>query len=115
MKAYPSTEILLRIINQVYELEKKVSKLPDPKSLNRNLKRIISGFEELGFYIDMPIGEAYDETRTDCDASIVGPETQNLIIKEVIKPIIYLDHEGTKQIVQRGVVIAESQNEKRFL
>lgn len=107
MKADSSIEIHLRMINQLYELEKKIAKLSEANSLNRNLKRIKSGFESLGYVMETPIGEAYDETRTDCEATIVGTQTENLIIREVIKPIIYIDEEGTKQIVQRGVVIAE--------
>ncbi len=108
MKDNASLEILLRIINQCYELEKKLATSPEAKSLNRNLKRIKTGFEELGLFMEVPIGESYDETRTDCEASIAGEGVENLFIREVIKPIIYQERDGIKQIVQRGVVIAEA-------
>jgi hypothetical protein len=97
---------IIRILNQFFELEKKVEKLPEAGSLYRNLKRIKSGFEEMGFHTHIPLGENYTETRTDCVATIAGELSPNLIIIEVIKPIIYQDQAGIKQIIQQGVVIA---------
>jgi hypothetical protein len=102
---------IIRILNQFFELEKKVHKLADARKLHRNLKRIHAAFEEMGYVLHDPLGEKYDETRTDCSANIIGTQHQDLIISEVIKPIIYLDQDGVKQIIQLGVVIAEGRRE----
>ncbi|MDX2248449.1 MAG: hypothetical protein SF052_16820 [Bacteroidia bacterium] len=98
---------LLRIVNQVFEMEKKILRSDDP-SLIRHIGRIKAAFEELGLVYDNPEGESYNETRTDCEASISGSLTENLVITEAIKPIIRLNVNGFSQIVQRGVVVVES-------
>ncbi|MEZ4774123.1 MAG: hypothetical protein R3D00_13145 [Bacteroidia bacterium] len=98
---------LLRIVNQVFEMEKKILRNEDA-SLTRNIARIKSALEEMGLVYENPEGESYDETRTDCEASISGDKTENLIITEAIKPIIRLNVNGFSQIVQRGVVVVES-------
>lgn len=98
---------LLRIINQVFEMEKKLLRSED-NSLSRNISRIKSAFEEMGLVYENPEGESYDETRTDCEASISGESSENLYISEAIKPIIRLNVNGFSQIVQRGVVVVES-------
>ncbi|MEZ4828839.1 MAG: hypothetical protein R3C61_21510 [Bacteroidia bacterium] len=98
---------LLHIVNQVFEMEKKIRLMKD-HSLERNLLRMKSSLEELGLIFENPLGESYDETRTDCEASISGTNTENLKIVEVIKPIIRLKSDGFSHIVQRGVVIVES-------
>jgi hypothetical protein len=41
-------------------------------------------------FIHDPLGEPYNETRTDCEAEIGGNNLQNLFISNVIKPIICL-------------------------
>ena len=102
-----SLDATLRIINQLYELEKKISRLEEAPKFRRNLKRITAAFEELGFSVHIPMGEKIDETRTDCEVSIAGNSTENLVITDVIKPVVHFSDEGVKQIVQRGVVIAE--------
>jgi hypothetical protein len=55
-----------------------------------------------------PIGERYNETRTDVTATISGSSSRNLVITEVIKPIIVQRVGNVQQIVQVGVVIVES-------
>ena len=97
----------LRMINQIFDMEKKVGKLQESHSLSRNFRRIRQDLEELGYRYHDPIGESYDETRTDCEASITGVSTQNLVISEVIKPIILFEQDGFVQIIQRGIVIVE--------
>lgn len=114
----------LDLINQIFEIEKKVAKLKEENSINRNLLRmkeileyglLSSNNSEVGLTYHNPIGENYNETRTDCDASIAGETTDNLKIIDVIKPIVYLkakeseSNTNYKPIVQKGVVIVESQ------
>lgn len=105
-------EPLIRIINQIFEIEKKAHRLETGSSVMRNIRRIRDSFEEMGFTYDNPIGESYDETRTDCEASISGTYLENLKITEVIKPVIRLNSDGFSQIVQRGIVIVEGDGPK---
>ena len=54
------------------------------------------------------MGESFDETRLDLEASIAGDSTENLLVKEVIKQL-YAGKKGTTNIiVQKGVVVVES-------
>jgi hypothetical protein len=111
---------LLDILNQVFEIEKKVARLEEENSISRNLRKLRAQFEG-GFPVAMPsgvaqvrlvyhdpTGEPYDETRTDCEASIAGNSGEDLQIVEVIKPIIRLQHNDINVIVQRAVVVAQS-------
>jgi len=110
-------EMLLETLNQVFEIEKKIEKIEEPNSISRNLNRIKNLFQErlpfeteIGLIMENPIRQPYDETRLDVDANISGEGTENLIIVEVIKPIIRLKQGGFNQLVQKGIVIVQSQN-----
>ena len=94
------------ILNQLFELERKLKKGEQPKGLLRHVDRIRRTYEDIGLSYHDPMGESYDETRTDCDATITGESAENLIIQDVIKPIIRLNDQGFQKIVQRAVVIA---------
>ncbi|MEM7370425.1 MAG: hypothetical protein AAF587_17580 [Bacteroidota bacterium] len=95
---------LIQLVNQVYEMEKKLARMENSSSLMRNLRRMKQELDQIGLSYHDPVGEPYDETRTDCDASISGVGDEDLVIQEVIKPII---REGGKfgQIIQRGIVV----------
>ncbi|MVM35155.1 hypothetical protein GO755_34345 [Spirosoma sp. HMF4905] len=96
---------LVDIANQVHILEKKAEK--DKLSGNtysRPLQRIRQALLELGISYHSPDGEPYSETRTDVEASVTGDLTDNLVITQVIKPIV--TYNG--QIIQTGIVIVES-------
>ncbi len=95
----------VEIANQLYVLEKKLSQLDDSLKLNRPINRMKAALNELGLHIHDPIGEYWDETRTDCEATIAGTQVQDLVISEVIKPIIRQTQEGMPVIVQRGIVV----------
>ena len=125
--AFPSPPRELRpfvdLLNQVFEVEKKAAALTETNSIHRNVRRMREWFEReliatsqgqpvtLSLTYSDPTGETYNETRTDCDASIAGNSSDNLIIKEVIKPIIWYSANGSpKTIIQQAVVVAESQS-----
>ena len=57
------------------------------------------------------MGEAYNENRTDLEASIAGISTDNLVVIEVIKPIIRSKNGTITQIVRKGVVVVESKKD----
>lgn len=113
---------ILNILNQIFEIEKKSEKLTESNSIHRNIKRLKEIFEiELsafygsnveapGFFVENPIGEPYNEKRTDCEASIAGESTENLEITEVIRPIIRYKQKGQNLIVQKAVVVVQAQN-----
>lgn len=100
---------LIFILNQVFEIEQKVDKLKETNSIQRNISRLKDKFEEMRLVYHNPLGERFNETRTDCEASISGNSTENLVIKEVIKPIIRLKDGKVTTIVQKAVVVVESQ------
>jgi len=109
----------LDLINQVFEIEKKASLMQEQNSISRNINKIKEMIENeffshesqqhsVGFIYHNPIGESYNETRTDCEASISGTSTDDLEIIEVIKPIIFLKQGGIKKMVQKAVVVAQA-------
>lgn len=98
---------LAQLVNQLYNLEKKVERMEESKSLSRDIQRMKRQFEQAGILYHVPLGEPYQETRTDCEATIVSEGKGDLRITEVIKPIIAV-REGTFQhIKQRAVVLVE--------
>ena len=111
----------LELLNQVFEIDKKASALTESNSIQRNVRNMRSWFEReivagqggqqvvFSLTFHNPIGEAYNETRADCDASIAGSGTEQLVITEVMKPIVWLSVGGaSKHIVQQAVVVVES-------
>ena len=115
----------LDLINQIFEIEKKASQLREENSIQRNINRIKAIIEEdlfkakdemtsFGISYHNPINEPFNDTRTDCEANIAGSSTENLKITEVNKPIIYCSFsengKQVKKIVQKGIVIVQSEN-----
>lgn len=103
------------LVNQVFEIEKKVSLLQENNSISRNITRLKNLLENdllptASILYHNPIGEPYNETRTDCDASISGTSTEDLTIIEVIKPIIRVQVEGHTFIVQKALVVVASKS-----
>ena len=103
---------LLSALCQLYELDRKVQKRSDFESLGRNIEKMKDAFEELGYRIEDPNGQSYNETRVDLEASIAGKSTEKLVVTEVIKPIIrYVMRDSSGEytkVIQRGVVVVES-------
>lgn len=99
---------ILKVINQLHTVEQKLKSNQTHNSVSRNFNRITDAFEEMDIIIQNPIGESYDETRFDCEASITGESSENLHIVEVIKPIVYKKDASGNALMQRGIVIAES-------
>jgi hypothetical protein len=105
----------IEILDQVFEIEKKLDSISEPNSIGRNVNRLKEYFEYLmpdgGLIYQNPIGEKFNETRTDLEASIAGNSAENLVVTEVIKPIIRLrTNTGATTIVRKGVVVVESKN-----
>ena len=101
----PAHNTLCHIINQIHGVEDRTRQLPDHDFYHRRFDRIRDLFRELQIHIHNPIGEAYDQTRTDCEAIMDGDPVPPLAIVEVIKPIIYQMSPNGTRILQQGIVI----------
>jgi hypothetical protein len=99
---------LIHVINQLFEIQTKIKEGGTAANFERNLNRLVNLFEEDGYIIQDPTGETYSETRTDCEASISGRMGSKMKITRTIKPIIYQKKEGNVELLQKGIVIAES-------
>ena len=99
---------LLVVLNQVFEIEKKLKMHGDPNNITRNINRVKDTFEELGLFYEDPTGEAFQETRTDLEATISGVGTEHLKVVEVIKPIIRLGERRYSIVAQKGIAVVES-------
>lgn len=107
-------KLYIDLLDQIFEIEKKVERLTEANSIGRNISRLKEMFEQLepdgGLTYQNPIGEPYKESRTDLEASIAGNSADNLVIMEVIKPIVRYRKGGVTLIVRKGVVVAESKS-----
>ncbi len=97
---------LLRLINQLFEAEKKAARLDGAAALQKNLERMRGALEEMELIIVNPQGEAYNESRTDCECSIAGDVSKPLFITDVLKPAVYQKDGERRSLVQKAVVIA---------
>lgn len=102
------TSQLVRIINRIHNLEDKLRKEEMLSKVTRQMSKIWEEMTSLNLIVENPLGEQYDITRSDCEASIAGNETSNMVIVDVIKPVVYLKNNGNNELVQRGVIIVES-------
>lgn len=104
----------LTLLNQLFEIEKKLSatEASDPSNCLRNITKIKDAMEELGLFYEDPMGQHFKDTRTDMEASISGTSTDNLIVVEVIKPIIRQGKREFSKVAQKGIVIVESKTNK---
>ncbi len=104
------------ILNQLFEIETKLKCINETNSIQRNLDKLKGYFETevlqdgQGLVYHNPIGEQYNETRSDCEANISGANHENLEIIEVLRPIIYFKYGNTQTIVQKAIVIVQSKN-----
>jgi len=98
----------VQVINQLFEMQARLKEAGTAQSFERNFTRLFGIFEGDGYLVQDPTGEAYQETRTDCEVSISGRIGSKMKITRTIKPIIYLQKDGAVQLLQKGVVIAEN-------
>jgi hypothetical protein len=95
------------ILNQVYELERKLNTSGDPVNGLRNVRRIRDALENVGVFYEDPMGQSFDETRTDLEASIAGTSTEHLVVVQVLKPIVRAGPRERSRVVQCGIVVVE--------
>ena len=99
----------IQLINQIAEIRNKITQDNLLPKYERNFNRINSLLEDEGFIFRYPVGEKYRESSADCEANIVGPEGSDMVITQVIKPIIYKKDADKVLLVQKGIVIVEKQ------
>ena len=98
----------IQIINQLVEIRQKIRQEKLEDKFERNFNRIFSVLEEEGYICQYPLGEKYAETRTDYEANIIGKETRNMVVTQVIKPVIYKKNREELILVQKGIVMVEN-------
>jgi len=98
----------IQLINQIAEIQNKIIQDSLMPKYERNFNRIYALLEEEGFIYKYPIGEKYRESSTDCEANIVGRDSSDMVITQVIKPIIYKKEADMVSLVQKGIVIIEA-------
>ena len=98
----------IHVINQLFEMQAKISDAGLASQFERNFARLLNLFEEDGYVIQNPTGESYNESRTDCEASISGRLGSKMKISRTIKPIIYQRKDNAVQLLQKGIVIVET-------
>ena len=98
---------LFRLLNQIFETERKAIQLTDGENVLRQVRRMKELFEE-DFHLtyEDPTGQPFNETRTDVEGRVAGDSADNLVIIETLKPVIRFSHGPTSSIVQKGIVVA---------
>lgn len=94
---------LLGLINAYVQLTLKITQEGQIEKFERPISRISHEWQNLGFDIQVPLGEIYSETRTDLEATLIGEGKKVYQITQVVKPVIY--HQGI--LIQKGIVICE--------
>ncbi|MEI7776301.1 MAG: hypothetical protein WCK17_16175, partial [Verrucomicrobiota bacterium] len=88
---YPETKSksLFRLLNQIFDLERRVDCLADGENVLRQVRRMKELFEE-DFHLtyEDPTGQPFNETRTDVEAHLAGDSAEDLVIVETLKPVI---------------------------
>lgn len=104
---------ILVTLNNLYEVEKKLALHGDAGNATRNIEKMKDMFAEMGVFYEDPMGQEFKETRTDLDATISGNGTENLVVVEVIKPIVRAGESAFSKVVQKGIVVVESKEGKK--
>ncbi len=99
----------LGVLNNLAEMERKILINGDGANLKRNIERIKDALETEKLFYEDPMGQGFNETRTDLEATISGQCTDNLIVVEVLKPIIRYGNREYSRVVQKGIVVVQSQ------
>lgn len=97
-----------QVLNNLYEVENKLSRAGDPGNALRNVARMKEALASAHVFYEDPFGQSFVETRTDLEATISGAGTENLRVVEVIKPIIRAGDASYSRVVQKGIVVVQA-------
>lgn len=103
-------KIWLVVLNNLYDIERKLALHGDQGNANRNVERIKEVYADQSIFYEDPMGQIFSETRTDLEATITGQGTDRLKVVEVIKPIIRAGDSSYSRVIQKGIVIVQSEN-----
>lgn len=101
-------KFVLQILNNLYDVERKLALHGDAAGVQRNIERIKDTLADEKLFYEDPMGQSFSETRTDIEASIAGESTEDLRVTEVIKPIIRYGDPEYSRVVQKGIVVVRS-------
>ena len=101
-----------QVLNNLYEVENKLSRAGDPGNALRNVARMKEALASAQVFYEDPFGQSFVETRTDLEVTISGTETENLRVVEVIKPIIRVGDASYSRVVQKGIVVVQAIHKK---
>lgn len=104
---------VLQTLNHLYEIERKLALHGDAAGIARNVERIKSMFADEQLFYEDPMGQPFSETRADLEASISGEGTEDLVVIEVIKPVIRVGNQNYSKVVQKGIVVVTSRDTQR--
>ena len=113
MAQIPAIEVpkwALTLLNNLFEVERKLDLHGDPGNASRNVEKMKNTFAEQMLFYEDPMGEPFKETRTDLEATITGAGTDNLVVVEVIKPVIRHGDMAFSRVVQKGIVLVQSKD-----
>ena len=99
-------EWVRNILNNVFQLERALR--DEPAKALRYVERMKDAIREHGWFFEDPHGQEYSETRSDLEASIAGDSVDDLVVVDVIKPIIRRGNEQWSKVVQKGVVTVQA-------
>ena len=100
------------ILNNLYQIEHALA--GDQVRAMRYVERMKDTLRERGWFFEDPHGQGFSETRSDLEASISGDSVDDLVVVDVIKPIIRWGDEKSSRVVQKGVVIVEARAHGRI-
>ena len=103
---------ILAVLNNLFEIEKKIGVSSEQSNLKRNVERMKELFADQNIFFENPMGERFSETRTDLEATITGTGTNDLRVTDVIKQIIRVGSKALSRVVQKGIVVVESTQNK---
>ncbi len=101
-----------QVLNNLYEVENKLSRAGDPGNALRNVARMKEALASAHVFYEDPFGQSFVETRTDLEVTISGTETEDLRVVEVIKPIIRIGDASYSRVVQKGIVVVQAIRKK---
>lgn len=101
-------KFVLQTLNHLYDAERKLALHGDPGGVLRNIERIKDAFADEKLFYEDPMGQPFNETRADLEASIAGEGTEHLHVTEVIKPVIRYGEPSYSRVIQKGIVVVRS-------
>ena len=103
----------LLLLNNVYEIERKLSLHGDPGNAKRNIEKIKDALFARDCFTRTHSVKRSRKRGTDLEATISGESVENLVVVEVIKPIIRWGGQELSRVVQKGIVVVQASTEEK--